>query len=144
MVRKANKVISVVMGAYNSEKYISEAIESILNQTYKNFDFIIIDDAYKDNTEKYIKCLNFDNLICIKNNYSDGGSEAKNIGIKRSKVRFIAFLDDDEWLANKLKKQIELFKNDSELGLVYTGVRLNFLDLEISYDSIPKIKRFCL
>jgi len=136
-------MISVVIPTHNRCELLESAINSVLNQTYNNFELIIIDDASKDSTEKYIKCLNFDNLIYIKNNYSVGGSEARNIGIRRSKGRFIAFLDDDdEWLPNKLKKQIELFKNDSELGLVYTGVRLNFLDLGISYDSIPKVKGF--
>lgn len=107
-------MISVVMGAYNSEKYISEAIESIINQTYKNFEFIIIDDCSADKTNMIIrKYAVKDNRIKLINNSNNMGlTYCLNKGIKIAKGKYIARMDtDDIALPSRLEKQFSYLEN---------------------------------
>jgi teichuronic acid biosynthesis glycosyltransferase TuaG len=102
-------LVSIITPSYNSEEYISQTIESVLSQTYKNFELIIIDDGSLDNSleiiNKYVVKDERVKLIISKEN--GGAGIARNEGIKFSKGKFIAFLDsDDLWLPEKLEKQI--------------------------------------
>ncbi len=101
--------VSVIIPAYDSEKFISETIMSVLNQTYKDYELIIVDDGSTDNTAAIVKrYVSLHNNIRYIYQPHHGQSEAKNIGIRESKGEFIAFLDhDDIWLPNKLEKQIK-------------------------------------
>ena len=92
--------VSVIMPSYNSEKYISESIKSIINQTYTNWELIITDDFSSDNTvkvvESFIKNDKRIKLYVLKSN--QGAGAARNNSIKMAKGRFIAFCDsDDQW-----------------------------------------------
>ncbi len=103
-------LVSIITPAYNSEKYISEAIESVLNQTYTNWEMIIVNDVSTDNTEliikKYVDQDSRIKLINLKEN--SGAAVARNTALKVAQGRFIAFLDsDDRWKQNKLEKQIK-------------------------------------
>tara|TARA_B100000575_G_C23132864_1_gene657474 strand:+ start:1560 stop:2468 length:909 start_codon:yes stop_codon:yes gene_type:complete len=94
---------SVILVTYNSSKYLKESINSVLNQTYKNFELIIIDDGSTDKTKKIIKKFK-DNRIKYKHQTNQGPSKARNFGIKISKYKWICFIDaDDYWDKNKLK-----------------------------------------
>jgi glycosyltransferase involved in cell wall biosynthesis len=94
---------SVILATYNSSKYLEESINSVLNQTYKNFELIIVDDGSTDKTINIIKKFK-DNRIKYKYQTNQGPSKARNIGIKISKSRWICFIDaDDYWYKNKLK-----------------------------------------
>ena len=94
---------SVILVTYNSSRYIEESISSVLNQTYKNFELIIIDDGSTDKTINIIKKFK-DNRIKYKYQTNQGPSKARNFGIKISKSRWICFIDaDDYWHKNKLK-----------------------------------------
>ena len=94
---------SVILVTYNSSRYIEESISSVLNQTYKNFELIIIDDGSTDKTINIIKKFK-DNRIKYKYQTNQGPSKARNFGIKISKSRWICFIDaDDYWNKNKLK-----------------------------------------
>jgi len=118
MVRRNNKVISVVMGAYNSEKYISEAIESILNQTYKNFEFIIIDDCSTDKTNMIIRkyAVKDNRIKLIKNSNNMGLTYCLNKGIKIAKGKYIARMDtDDIALPSRLEKQFSYLENHKDV-----------------------------
>ncbi len=122
---KINPKVSVVIPTYNRAHLIGRAIESVLNQTYQDFELIIIDDCSIDNTDDVIKEFQKkDNrIIYLKHDKNKGGSAARNTGIKTSRGEYIAFLDsDDEWLPEKLEKQINVFKKLSDnIGLVYSG-----------------------
>lgn len=108
------ELCSVIMPAYNSEKYIDEAIESVIRQTYKNWELIIVNDASTDDTEKIIKSYQEKDkrikLISLSEN--QGVANARNTAVKNSIGRYIAFLDsDDYWEEEKLQEQIKFMKN---------------------------------
>ncbi len=110
--------ITVLMPVYNGEKYLSKAIESILNQSYKNFEFIIINDGSKDTTEKIIKSYNDSRIIYIKNEKNLGLITALNKGIELAKGNYIARMDaDDISLPNRLKHQLEFMLINPEVGV---------------------------
>ena len=102
--------VSVITPMYNCEKFISETIESVLNQTYTNWEMIIIDDCSTDKSKQIVKqYIERDKRIrLIALNENSGAAVARNKGIEVSSGRFIAFLDgDDLWEPNKLEKQIK-------------------------------------
>lgn len=107
-----NELISIIMPAFNAEKTIKESIDSILNQTITDFKIYIIDDNSTDTTSKIIHSFNDQRIIYIYNDINQGVSKSRNIGIKKCKGKYIAFLDsDDLWFPNKLEKQIELLED---------------------------------
>lgn len=116
-------LVSVVIPTYNCAPYISEAIESVLNQTYQNIEIIVVDDGSVDHTKKVLKRF----IGKIKYYYQDnnGAPAARNAGLKVSSGDYFQLLDaDDILLPNKIKFQIETFKKLScEYGVVYSGVR---------------------
>ncbi len=100
-------LVSVIMPAYNAEKYISDSIDSVLNQSIQNLELIIIDDNSQDNTTKIINKYNDPRIVLIINTNNLGVSETRNIGISAANGKYIAFLDsDDIWLPHKLSLQI--------------------------------------
>lgn len=109
-----NKKITVIITSYNSEKYLKQSISSVLNQTYKNFELIIVDDGSRDNSRKIIN--SFKKKDCrIKTFFfkSNIGLEAyaRNYAIKQSRGSYISFLDaDDVWLDTKLETQVSYLK----------------------------------
>lgn len=105
---KVNPKISVVMAVYNGEKYVSEAIESILNQTYKDFEFIIINDGSKDNTFELIeKYQNQDQRIKLVSRENNGLVQSLNEGIKMANGDYIARMDaDDICLPTRFEEQL--------------------------------------
>lgn len=107
---KNEDLISIIMPAYNSEKYIEEAINSVLAQSYKNWELIVIDDGSLDDTRNIIieYSQNDFRINLLSNEKNIGVSAARNKGIEFAKGEWIAFLDsDDRWTPYKLKKQIE-------------------------------------
>jgi len=117
-VKTEKTLISIVIPTYNRPELLKKAIQSVLDQTYTNFEIIIIDDSSTKDNEKNIKSFNKKNIIYIKNKTRKGGGYSRNIGIKKAKGEFIAFLDDDdEWMPQKLEKQLKAF-NSPKLGIV--------------------------
>lgn len=121
-------LISVVISTYKREKELIRAIDSVLAQTYKNIEIIVVDDNGKNNefqikTEKIMRNYSqHRNIKYIPNEKNLGGALARNVGIENCNGEYIAFLDDDDqYYENKLKKQIQLFNLDKsgDLALVY-------------------------
>ena len=109
------------MPAYNAEKYIAEAIESILNQTFKDFEFIIIDDASTDNTWDIIQeyAQRDKKIVAIKNDTNLGIAGNRNKLVSLARGEYIVWQDaDDISLTNRIKHQLELMESNSELGIV--------------------------
>lgn len=107
-------MISVIITSYNSEKFIDKAITSLVNQTFINWECIIVDDCSTDNTLNVISSLTLQDIRfkVVKLNHNSGGpARPRNIGVSLSKGDFISFLDaDDYWSPNKLLNQFEFFK----------------------------------
>ena len=113
-------LVSVIINCFNGEKYLREALNSVITQTYENWEIIFWDNqstdksaeifkSYKDSRLKYYYAPSHSNILY----------EARNYALKEANGDFIAFLDvDDWWLSNKLEKQIPLF-DDTDVGLVY-------------------------
>lgn len=111
--------ISVVIPAYNCERFIKDAIESVLNQTFNDYEIIVIDDGSTDKTKDAV--LQFREKVKYVYQPNGGPASARNTGAALSQGEYIAFLDsDDAWLPEKLELQIEKFKNRPGLGLVYS------------------------
>ncbi len=111
-------LISVVMPTYNHEQYIKAAIDSVLNQTFRDFEFIIVEDKSTDNSQKIIKnYLDMDKRIkIIFHKKNEGAVKALNDGINASKGKYIAIIcSDDIWNKNKLEKQLSILKRDENL-----------------------------
>jgi glycosyltransferase involved in cell wall biosynthesis len=113
-------LVSIIMPTYNAEKFISKSIQSVLNQTYQNWELIVVNDGSKDNTSKVVESFDDKRILLIKQKNS-GVSKARNIGIKNAKGAYIAFLDsDDLWLKKKLEIQVNYMLNHPNIVLSYT------------------------
>lgn len=109
-----NDLVSIIIPVYNSEKYIEQTIDTVIKQTYKNWELILVDDCSTDKSEIIIKKFQkkFNNINYYKQQSNQGPAVARNVGIDIAKGRFICFLDsDDLWDNNKLEIQIEFMKN---------------------------------
>ncbi|MEM9925690.1 MAG: glycosyltransferase family 2 protein [Cyanobacteria bacterium P01_D01_bin.50] len=121
-----NKKASVIVPLYNAEKYIGRTIKSILNQTYKNLEIIIVDDESPDNSVKV--CQQFtDSRIKIVHQKNRGLAGARNTGIRHAEGEYIAFMDaDDIWLPEKLEKHITQLESNPDVGVSFS--RSAFID----------------
>jgi len=143
MGRKKDKIkplVSIVTPCYNCEEYIASTIESVLNQTYDNFEMIIVDDISTDKTtdiiKKYQKKDKRIKLIVLEE--KGGASIARNRAIKEAKGKYIAFLDsDDMWYEEKLEKQISWMEENN--------INFSYTDYEYIDEKNEKIniKRVC-
>lgn len=141
-------MVSIITPSYKSVKFISQTIESVLNQTYQDWEMIIVDDVSPDNSneiiEKYIK--KDDRIKLIKLEKNGGPAVARNRAIEEASGRYIAFLDaDDLWMPGKLEKQIKFMVNNNivlsyssydlidednnDLGTFITKPKVNYSDL---------------
>ena len=121
-----NNLVSIITPAYNAEKYIKDTIESVIAQTYENWEMIIVDDASKDNTVNIIKNYQQKDrrIKLISLNENQGVANARNIAIQNAKGIYIAFLDaDDIWEKDKLKKQIQIIKS-TNADITYTAYKM--------------------
>ena len=115
--------ISVVMPAYNAEKYIGESIDSILNQTYGDFEFIIINDGSRDSTKEIILSYSDNRIVYLENEINSGIVVTLNKGLKYATGEYIARMDaDDIAVAERLEKQIEFMEKNKDVGVLGTGI----------------------
>lgn len=118
-------LLSVIITAYNREKFLEECIYSIRQQTYKNLEILIIDDCSTDNTEKLIKNIQQDDerIKYMKHNINKGAGAAKNTGIENATGKYITFVDSDDKLANTKAYEIIINKleNDSSIDVYCYG-----------------------
>lgn len=113
-----NNLVSIITPTYNSERYIQETIKSVQNQTYSNWEMIIVDDCSTDNTVKIIEKIQKTEprIILFKLEKNSGAGIARNKAIELAQGRYIAFLDaDDLWKPEKLEKQINFLTNNNQV-----------------------------
>jgi len=120
---KPTPLVSIIMPVYNSKKYVKESINSVVSQTYSQWELIIIDDCSKDNTYEFLFAEYSDNkkIKILQNNYNSGAGVTRNKGLENAQGSLIAFLDaDDLWLPEKLSKQVT-FMNERSCAIVHTS-----------------------
>ena len=124
----ASNLVSVILPTHNREKLLSQAIDSVLNQSYLNLELIVIDDASTDNTYNLVKSYSDKRIHYIKHNENKHASASRNTGIRKANGKYIAFLDDDDtWLPHKLEMQVSLLNNcPQSTGLIYCW--MNYID----------------
>lgn len=111
---------SVIIPAYNGDRYIEEAIEGILAQTYSNYEIIVVDDGSTDNTKAVVQ--QYGAKIKYFTQHNQGVASSRNLGLSKAKGEYIAFLDqDDVFLPHKLESQVALLEQNSSLGIVNSG-----------------------
>lgn len=124
------KKASVIIPIHNSSKYIEECLESVINQTYKDIEIIIVDDASTDNSLELVKNINDNRIKIIELKENAGAANARNKGIENATGNYICFLDsDDYWVLDKLEKQVKFIEDN------------NYIFIYSSYDYFKKGKR---
>lgn len=131
-----NDLVSIITPAYNCSKVISETIESVISQTYKNWEMIIIDDCSTDNTVEIVKryCQRDHRIKLLRMDKNSGSADARNKGIESARGKYVALLDsDDLWKSQKLERQIAFMK-----GQQYA---FTFTAYDVFKDSTEKQRR---
>lgn len=117
-------MVSIVMPAYNSEKYIADAIKSIIAQTYSNWELLIVDDCSTDRTVEIIQSFHDLRIKLFFNEKNSGAAISRNWALREAKGKWIAFLDsDDTWAPEKLEKQI-YFMESNGYNFTFTDYRI--------------------
>ena len=107
-------LVSIIMPSWNTAKYIAESITSVLNQTYDNWELLIVDDNSTDDTEAIVKQFRDKRTKYFKNKKNSGAAFSRNFALREAKGEWIAFLDsDDLWTPDKLEKQIAFMKENN-------------------------------
>ncbi len=116
--------VSVILPTYNGERFIKESIESVLNQTYTDFELIIIDDGSTSSSESIINSLSDKRIKFIRNKTNMGLQKTLNKAIRAAQGKYIARIDDDDFWndKNKLQKQVEQLEENKKLVLIGTGM----------------------
>ncbi len=117
---KENKnLVSIILNCYNGEKYLEDALKTVINQSYDNWELIFWDNRSTDNSKKIFDSFESEKFRYFYSNKHTPLYEARNLALKECRGKYIAFIDaDDYWETNKLEKQISLFEN-KRVGVVY-------------------------
>lgn len=126
-----NELVSIIMPSWNTGNFIAESIQSVINQTYKNWELIIVDDCSTDNTDEVVSFYKDQRIKYLKNEKNRGAAITRNKALREAQGEWIAFLDsDDLWAPEKLEHQINFMKNN--------GYNLSFTEYEkIDEESKP-------
>ena len=130
---KKNNKFSVIVPVYNAEKYLKKCIDSILEQTYQNYEIIVINDGSTDNSWKLLeKLYSNNNKIKLINKKNEGVSSTRNLGIEKSCGEWITFVDSDDWIEkNTLEEIIKIIDKDKEIEIIFCNLFKNTEDTQI-------------
>lgn len=119
-----DELVSVIMPSFNTGEYIAASVESVLAQTYPNWELLIVDDCSTDNTTEVIGRYQDPRIILLKNKTNSGAALSRNYALREAKGRWIAFLDsDDTWEPKKLEKQLR-FMQENGYAFTFTDYRI--------------------
>jgi glycosyltransferase involved in cell wall biosynthesis len=120
-IKKSTPCVSIIVTTYNRKILLMETINSIIVQSFVDFELIIIDNMSEDGTEQYINEISDDRIHYFRNPNNGIIAVNRNFGIQHAKGRYIAFCDDDDlWLPSKLEQQVSLLTRNSDVALCYT------------------------
>ena len=138
-----NSLFSIIVALYNKADYIYDTLQSVLNQTYKNFEIIVIDDGSSDNSLEVVKGITDQHLKIISQDNS-GVSSARNKGIVIAKSQWVAFLDaDDIWLPDHLETLLDVSKTYPNAAMIATGhktLKRELINNELQHKEKSEIK----
>ncbi|WP_330413227.1 sugar transferase [Dorea formicigenerans] len=127
-IERIEGLVSVIMPSYNTAPYIEETIQSVLNQTYTNWELIIVDDCSTDNTDEVLETIKDDRIRYFKNEKNSGAAVSRNKALREAKGQWIAYLDsDDLWMPEKLEKQIRFME---ENGYIFSYTNYEEIDVD--------------
>jgi len=130
--------VSVIIPTYNSVKFITEALASVIGQTYRPYEVIVVDDGSTDETKEVV--LGFHDDVKYLYQKNQGPASARNSGIKMSTGDYIAFLDaDDVWTPNKIEDQVEFLDRHHDIGLVFSEIESFGEGLSEKENSIRRV-----
>lgn len=113
-------LVTVIIPTYSRTSYLKLTLDSIMQQTFQDFEIIVVDDG-TPNDDNFILCQQYSKLRYIKIENSGGPARPRNVGIKESRSKYIAFTDDDDlWVENKLEKQVAILETHPNFGLVHS------------------------
>ena len=126
--------VSVVMPVYNREKYVADAVNSILKQCYTNFEFIIIDDGSTDSTFDILKSFGDKRIKLIRKNKNRGNYSARNEGMELATGKYICVMDsDDIALPNRINRQFEFMEQHKQFGICGSFAKVIDSNIDIEY-----------
>ena len=115
-------LVSVIVNCFNGERYLKECIQSIINQTYTNFEIIFWNNNSTDKSQKIVSEFLVKRIKVFKTNVKQSLGESRNKAIEKSSGELITFLDVDDWyLSEKLDLQVKIFEKNQDVGLVFTN-----------------------
>jgi glycosyltransferase involved in cell wall biosynthesis len=124
--------VSVVIPAYNAERFLAETLDSVLAQTWTDFECIVVDDGSTDSTAQIIQAVSDPRIRYVWKENRGTVADARNTGIALATGEFVALLDsDDIWLSRKLEEQVRLFRAKPHLGLVFCGYAISNQHLKV-------------
>ena len=127
-IRRELGLVSIIMPSYNTAAYIKESIQSVLNQTYTNWELIIVDDCSTDSTDEVLETIKDSRIRYFKNDKNSGAAVSRNKALREAKGQWIAFLDsDDLWMPEKLEKQIYFMESN---GYAFSYTSYEEIDIE--------------
>jgi glycosyltransferase involved in cell wall biosynthesis len=121
--KPARPLVTVIIPTFNRASIVGRAIRSVLAQTHQDWELLVVDDASTDHTERVVRSFPDRRIKYLRHDRNRRVSAARNTGIRSAQGDYVSFLDDDdEWLPEKLAKELEVFRDsDPDVGLVYTG-----------------------
>jgi glycosyltransferase involved in cell wall biosynthesis len=137
----SNPKVSVVMPVFNREKFVADAAKSILNQSFTDFEFIIIDDCSTDETFKILNSINDQRIKLLKLNENRGNYYARNMGMELAKGKYICVMDsDDIALPNRIQIQFDFMEKNGQIGICGSYVKVidsdEIITAPTDYDEI--------
>lgn len=125
------------MATYNGERFLRESIESVLNQSFKNFEFIIVDDGSIDTTREIVSSYKDDRIYYLKKENNSGIGDSLNIGISKARGAYIARMDDDDvCMPNRFEEQLKVLEKNNEIILCATNVKIEKGSINILKDEV--------
>jgi glycosyltransferase involved in cell wall biosynthesis len=142
-------LVSVVIPTYNSAQYLPETIESVLSQSWQDFEIIIVDDGSTDNTQEIVEAFNSTKIRYIRQENSGGPSKPRNVGVHHARGKYISLFDSDDLMSrNKLAQAVAFLERYSDLGLLFANFEVcnergesfpgTFLDEYQTFRDLPK------
>lgn len=137
-----NDLVSIIMPNYNGEKYLKETIDSVLAQTYTNWELLFVDDCSTDNSVEIVRSYKDERIKIFQNEVNSGAAISRNTALEAASGKYIAFLDsDDLWAETKLSQHLDFMKKEN-ISFSFTSYFVLNDKNEVVTEFIPKKDRY--